>query len=104
LWMILSFLQPLAWTLYFPNLNLCTSFWHYVYLQNWTFVLPCTWFIIFLALTWKMYFQKLNDCSHSFVLPCTWFYYFSSTSCESCTSETEHFYTSRYYCIYFPLA
>jgi hypothetical protein len=29
--MILSFLQPLAGTLHFPNLNLCTSCQHYVY-------------------------------------------------------------------------
>jgi hypothetical protein len=47
-------LQSLAGTLHFPNLNLCTSCRHYVHFQNWTFVLPSTWFIIFLAL------QKLN--------------------------------------------
>jgi hypothetical protein len=57
---ILSFLHSLAGTLHFPNLNLYTSCWHYVHFQNWIFVLPSTRFIIFLALTWKLYFQKLN--------------------------------------------
>jgi hypothetical protein len=38
--MILSFLQPLAGTLHFPNLNLCTLCRHYVHFQNWTLYFP----------------------------------------------------------------
>jgi hypothetical protein len=47
-------LQPLAGSLHFPNLNICTSCRHYVHFQTWTFVLPSTWFIIFLALDMKV--------------------------------------------------
>jgi hypothetical protein len=39
--MILSFLQPFARTLHFPNLNLCTSCRHYVYF--WTCYLCISW-------------------------------------------------------------
>jgi hypothetical protein len=45
--MILSFLQPLAGTLHFPNLNLCTSCRHYVYFP----ILLFLYFLILLLCT-----------------------------------------------------
>jgi hypothetical protein len=47
LWMILSFLQPFAWTLHFQNLNLSISCRHYVYFLILLFV----YFLILLLCT-----------------------------------------------------
>jgi hypothetical protein len=82
--MILSFLQPFAGTLHFPNLNLCTSCQHYVYFPILLFVyflilLLCTFLNIGKAYAKKnikkyglVYFPKFNMCtSKTEMRPCT---------------------------------
>jgi hypothetical protein len=93
-------------TLHFRSEHLYFPLWIPVFLALIFLYFPRDGFIIFLAIlrgictskTEHLYFVESVS-----VLPSTWFYHFSSTSCESCTSETEHFCTFLYYCIYFLL-
>jgi hypothetical protein len=55
LWMILSFLQPLAGTLHFPNLNLCTS----CHFRGW-----CHYFVLQIMEDFAL--PKVNICTSCF--------------------------------------